>query len=323
VDEASVPDAPASQVLSKRKRLLGLASLVAVIMVCGSLGLMLAGGPDIEADAPSVASTVALLLFAAAATLVGLAIYGIAYATRCLTFRFDRPFFPGYRWRAWVFKLAYELPLQTAFAFACAPSVVAALYGRLPGTVVTVVGLGAPFVLAQFVMIWLNSSAPMDLAAIARRMRALGFDPERVPGGLPMGVSNPDRSSFKKFPCVEEDIGMLWLSATHVSFRGDAAGWDVPRNDVLAVERKADAGASSSYFGAIQVLLRIRRPDGTEHRVRLHPEGAFTQSTHAAALNTLAQRLEYWFRIDSTSLDNGPHSYGRPGLASRDTTAPA
>jgi hypothetical protein len=302
MNEPSPPDATTPpRVLSGGKRLLGLAALLGVIIVCGSLGLMMRSEPVPEADAPSLLSSVAYLLFAAAAAVLGLAVYGVAFATRCLTFRLDRPFFPAYRWKAWVFKLAYELLLQVAFAFACAPTVFALLYGRLPGQVVALVGLGAPFVLAQFVMTWLTTTGPIDRAVIARRMAALGFGPDRLPGGLPMGVSNPDRSSFKKFPLIEEDLGMLWLTSTHLSFRGDATAWDFPRADVLAVERKADAGATSSYFGAVQVILRVRQSDGVERRVRLHPQGGFTQSAHAAALNTLADRLESWRRIDPSS----------------------
>lgn len=304
-DQSDV-ELPPPKILSGGKRLLGLAALLAVIIVCGSLGLMMRGQPVPEAEAPSLLSTLSLLIFAAAAAVLGLAVYGIAYVTRCLTFRFSRPFFPAYRWKSWFFKLAYELLLQVAFAFACAPTMFALLYGRLPGQIVTLVGIGAPFVLAQFVMTWLITAGPIDRAVIARRMAALGFDPENLPGGIPIGVSNPDRSSLKKFPCIEEDLGTLWLTATHVSFRGDTTAWDVPRHDVLAIDRKADAGATSSYFGAVQVILRVRQPDGTDRRIRLHPEGDWTQSAHARALNTLAARLHAWRQIDQPPAAGSP-----------------
>jgi hypothetical protein len=168
------------------------------------------------------------------------------------------------------------------------------LYGLLPGQALTVVAMGLPFVTAQLVLAWLAIMGPVERLLIARRMEAMGFGPERYPGGVPMGVSDPTKNSMKKFPLVEEDMGMLWFSPTHLSFRGDVTSWDVARDDILDVERKADAGATSSYFGAVHVVLRVRTADGAERRVRLHPEGNWSSTGVARALDALAADLNLW-----------------------------
>jgi hypothetical protein len=269
-------------------------ALLVVSLSCGAIGLMLRPGRVPEADAPDVPSVVGAVVAGAAFGGAGVAVYGLTLATRCFTFRFDRPFFRGYRFKGWVLKVVIELFLSCGFSFLCSPTLVAVLYGTIPGRALTLVSLGIPFLVAQFLFAWLATMGPVERSLIVRRMVALGLGPDRSPGGVPVGVSDPAKSSLKKFPLVEEDLGMLWFSPTHLSFRGDTTMWDFAREDVLDVERKADAGATSSYFGAVHVVLRVRQADGGERRVRLHPEGAWTQTGTARALEALATRLNLW-----------------------------
>lgn len=286
--------ASAPKVLSGRKRLLGLGALVVVMVVSGAIGLALRREPVPEAAAPSPFSSVALALVGVGFWVVAGVAYGLIYVTRAFTFRFDRPFFRAYRFKALPMKVVVELPLAVGFSFVCAPLLLTMLDGVVRGQLLALVAFGVPFVMAQFTFAWLATLAPVERLLIERRMAAMGLGPDRAPGGLPMGVSDPARNSMKKFPLVEEDLGMLWISPTHVSYRGDTTAWDFARADVLDVERKADAGSTSSYFGAVHVILRVRQADGSERRIRLHPEGRLTQTGTARALDALAADLNLW-----------------------------
>ena len=131
-------------------------------------------------------------------------------------------------------------------------------------------------------------------AEIRRRQEALGVAPEVQAQGLFIGVSDPSRSSWRKFGRIEDDLGILWLHPAALIYRGDANGWDLPAPGVVAVERAADSGATSSYFGASGVVLRMVDAYGRESHIRLHPQGAWTLTGQARRLNELAERLQAW-----------------------------
>src|SRR5688572_32692008 len=45
--------------------------------------------------------------------------------------------------------------------------------------------------------------------------------PAQFPGGIPIGISDPAKSTMKKFLLVEEDLGLLWFTPTHLIYRGE------------------------------------------------------------------------------------------------------
>jgi hypothetical protein len=63
---------------------------------------------------------------------------------------------------------------------------------------------------------------------------------------------------------------------------------------VFLVVTKADAGSASSYFGAVQVIPRVADPVAGERRIRLHPDGDWSMTGKARALNGLAEKLTSW-----------------------------
>ena len=109
-----------------------------------------------------------------------------------------------------------------------------------------------------------------------------------------VGISDPTKSSFRKMTLVEDDIGMLWFFPEAMMYRGDAQHFDIPRERFIAMERKADAGSTAAYLGAVHVIVRFLESNGTERMVRLHTEGDLTLSRKAKALNTLAARIQSW-----------------------------
>jgi hypothetical protein len=81
--------------LSGRNRALGGLVLLAVILGSGTLALKLRSSPVPEAEAPDFLSFMGGEILCAVFMGAGAAVYGLALVTRCLTFRFDRPFLPS------------------------------------------------------------------------------------------------------------------------------------------------------------------------------------------------------------------------------------
>jgi hypothetical protein len=255
--------------------------------------------------------TIGLIVVGIVVAAIGMALYGLILLTNLFTFDFTRPYFSAHGGKLWVANLLVGLFLQAGFAFVMAPTVMAVLAPVLQGSALTLVAFFVPFFFAQLVLIWLSIWAPLETGIIAKRLQAKGIGPELLSRGHYIGISDPSKSSLKKMTLVEEDMGMLWLEPHALMYRGDAVDFDVSRDQLLAIERQADAGSTSSYFGAVHVILRIAAPDtsGGERRVRLHPEGDWTLTAKARALNDLAERLTSWksgtslspaTRLDST-----------------------
>ena len=65
-------------------------------------------------------------------------------------------------------------------------------------------------------------------------------------------------------------------------------------NSSSDMERKADVGSISSYGGAVHVILHFRTAEGSERRVRFHPEGCGTIGRQAKAMNAVAASIQAW-----------------------------
>jgi hypothetical protein len=259
--------------------------------------MMFRTGGRIQAPPPITPSPIAsavCLVIGIVIFIIGLGAYGIVIASRCFTFNFNRPIYKALKGKMWFANLLVSLLLQGGFAFMVMPMLLHGLNGLLPDTLLFPVSLFIPFIVAQIVMIWFTLWAPIETGIIRERLKAHGITPEQFANGRYMGVSDPTRSSFKKLTQVEDDIGMLWLAPDRLIYRGDVQHFDIPHANVLDIERKADAGSTSSYFGGVHVIVRYRDSDGIEKRVRLHPEGDWTMTGKARAQNALAEALEMW-----------------------------
>jgi len=161
------------------------------------------------------------------------------------------------------------------------------------------------FIVMQFLlMMWLQIWAPLEKRVIAARMAALGITPEQMQGGIPIGISDPTKSSFRKMTLVEEDIGVLWVFPEALMYRGESQKFDIPRERFTGMERKADAGSTSAYAGAVHVIVRFLDANGQERALRLHTEGDPTLRQKAKALDALTARIQSW--IDQAPAANVP-----------------
>jgi hypothetical protein len=127
-------------------------------------------------------------------------------------------------------------------------------------------------------------------------MRGRGLPDVQIAMGRIVGTSDPSRNSLKRLGLIEEDMGVMWIADDRLVYWGDAGAWEIPHGKLLAVERKADAGATSSYFGAVQVILRYLDAAGTERAVRIHSEGDWTMTAKARELDRIADRLNAWMQ---------------------------
>ena len=304
--------------LSPIKWFLGVLVFLVVTIGCAALGVWMSGGTDDDAAAaigaaPAPIMAIVLIVFGVVVAACGLALYALILLTNLFTFDFSKPFFKTFGGKLWVANLIVGLLVQTGFALIMAPTMLAVLRSVLPDSFLWLGAFFIPFLFAQLLLIWLTMWAPLETGVIAKRLAAKGVGPDLLARGHFVGVSDPSKSSLKKMTLVEEDLGMLWVEPHALMYRGDAIDWDLSCEQVLEVLRQADAGSTSSYFGAVHVILRVADPAAPngERRIRLHPEGDWTMTAKGRALEALGDRLESW-KVSSL-----------PSLSLTTTTGPA
>lgn len=281
--------------LSPIKWFFGVVVFLIVAVGCAALGVWMSGNAGNAPSAPSATLAIVLVVLGVIVMGMGLGLYGLVLLTNVFTFDFARPYFKSYGPKLWVANLIVGLLLQTGFAFVTAPTLMVGLAPLVPGSFLWIVSFFVPFMLAQLLLIWFTIWAPLEAGIITKRAAAKGIGPELLRTAHYVGISNPSNSSLKKLTVVEEDMGLLWIEPHALMYRGDAIDWDLPRDQVIAVERRADAGSTSSYFGAVHIVLHVADPvTGGERRIRLHTEGDWTMSAKACALASLGDRLDSW-----------------------------
>jgi hypothetical protein len=114
--------------------------------------------------------------------------------------------------------------------------------------------------------------------------------------GILMGISDPAKKSLGKLGVawVEDDIGMLWITPDELIYEGDEDEFRVRREQLVSIERAANPGAVSVYFGNLNIILTFASEGAAPRRVRLHPESSWTMTGTARASDHLANELERW-----------------------------
>ena len=281
--------------LSPLRRGIGLLVLISVIVLGGAVGVLLRSDRSVPAAPPPLATVwVVFAAIGGIVALLGAAIYGIVLSTCCFTFDFTRPYTPSLGAKLWPANLIVQLLFATGFSLIAAPPLVALFWGVLPPEVALPTAFLLPFVVLQLFAVWLQIWSPLEVRMVRRRMRALGVLPDRLAAGMPVGISSHRPKLRKLFSMnVEEDVGLLWFDADRLVYFGDRAPWSLTRDELLAVERDAHKMATSSYFGAVHVVLHYRTAGG-EGRIRLHTQGDWNQTARRRALDELADRLTSW-----------------------------
>jgi hypothetical protein len=225
----------------------------------------------------------------------GVAGYVAALFTNCLTFNLSAP--------AWIelkVKLYFAnifIPLAGALGFGfmlsafLSPVLVKA--GLNPSFANIIPVMGMVFIL-QIAQLWILIWGPLEKRFILKRLAALGLTPAQLAGAFLVGLSNPQRSSFKKFGTVEEDVGALWVGPDQLIYYGDGEQFGLTRSQVTQIERKSDSGSTSMLGGIAHVVLHVVQADGSVRQIRLHNEGLLTMGQKRVAMEQLAEAIENW-----------------------------
>ena len=225
----------------------------------------------------------------------GVAGYLVLLATNCFTMKFDRPVWSGVKDRLYLANVVVLTGAALGLGFGLTPWLSPLLTGfGLTGELAMFLPVMALVVALQIVRIFVLIWAPMERRLIARRLQARGITPAQLQGASLVGISNPLRSSFKKFSQVEEDVGALWVGPEQLIYWGDNDQFAVRREQLTQIERKADAGGTTMLVGVTHIILHVQQPDGSERQIRLHTEGHWTMSGKGRAMDALEERIVAW-----------------------------
>ncbi len=232
----------------------------------------------------------------------GLLTYAILFWTNCLTLSYSTRVWQKLKWRFFMayFIVTLLMSLGLAGFVSAGTSLLSAVVG-IPHFLAFIVPAVAVTIVVGLVSVWINMWAAVERKVIAKRMIAFGVLPDEIAMGIDAGISNPKKSSFKKFPTPIEDIGKLWIEKDCIRFRGDKEEFRINRKEFIRMERRADAGNVSSMAGAVDVIMHFKLADGSERQVRLHRVGCWTLRKTAIAANELAEKIEEWQKASSSA----------------------
>jgi hypothetical protein len=215
--------------------------------------------------------------------------------TGCFTFSYNQPVWDSVKTRKFIANIIVTvlLALGTGFMLAAFLGPVLTLLGLDAGTanmlpvMLMVVGI-------QIVQLWVLVWSPLEKRIITKRLAALGITPAQLQSAALIGLSNPASGMAKRFGAIEEDLGALWIEPGLLMYRGDREQFDLTREQLARMERKADHRSTSVLGGIAHVLLHVRLPDGSIRQIRLHTEGQWTMGRKRKAMDALAEAITGW-----------------------------
>ncbi|PWU21501.1 MAG: hypothetical protein C5B50_01525 [Verrucomicrobia bacterium] len=255
--------------------------------------------PQEQDTALDIAKAIFMAVTGGLFLVMGAACYFIVIATQCLTLDFSRPVFSGYKGRLYLAKIVVPVLVSVGIGVMLLPFAEPLLRGLgLTGQLPFMVPILVPVIAVQIILMWVNIWAPVTRKLIAKRLAACGILPAQLQTALLTGISDPSRSSFKKMTLVEDDIGALWIAGDRIVYWGDTEQFAVLPDQLIQLERRADAGSTSMLSGTAHVILHVQLPDGNVRQIRLHTEGQWTQGRNKKAMDALAAAISNWY--DST-----------------------
>jgi hypothetical protein len=236
--------------------------------------------------------------------LLGIVLYTLVVSTRCFTFNFRRPFWNSMKVKLYITNIFVLFFFDIGVGFLLSVFVTPLLMALgLPLIIALAIPiLGAVLfvgLLTSFVAIW----TPLDRPMISQRLEVLGIPRHDLENGILAGISDPAKSSFKKFTMVEEDVGMLWLKPGRIVYHGDRESFEIARNQLKGIERSSDPGSLAAYGGAVDIVLHFEQENGEERQVRLHTEGNWTLPAIRKSLDSLALKLNTWHKETQSDIE--------------------
>lgn len=251
---------------------------------------------DSEASSPGPLFHAIFFLFAGTFVLVaGIAGYFIVLFTCALTFSFNRPQWNAVKTKQYFLNIAVTVALGLGLGLIVSAVATPLLQGlgvaRAQANLGPVLGM---LIIMQFLQLWVLIWSPLERRFIHKRLAAQGITAEQLAGTTLIGLSNPASGLAKRFGAIEEDMGALWITPDRLAFRGDVEQFDLTREQVVEIERRADNRSVTVLAGIAHVVLHVQLPDGNLRQIRLHTEGIWTLGQKGKAMNALAEAIEQW-----------------------------
>ncbi len=250
--------------------------------------------PDAEAGS-EIFRSIFLLIVGGFFLAAGAASYFVIVATTCLTFDFSKPVFAGYKGKQYLAKIIVPTLVSLGVGFMLCVFLEPLLrsYG-VRGQLGFLLPLFIALIPLQIAQMWISIWVPVIKKLIAKRLAARGILPAQLQSAILMGISDPSKSSFKKMTLIEDDIGALWIAGDQIIYWGDTDQFAVRREQLLQLERRADAGSTAMLAGTAHIILHVQQPDGSVRQIRLHPEGHWTLGRNRKATDGLAAAITDW-----------------------------
>ena len=253
-------------------------------------------GPALDAEpGAAVFRSVFMLVVGTVFVAAGIGSYLIIVATTCFTFDFKRPVFAAYKGKQYLAKII--VPTLTSIGIGLLLSVPLGPVLRSFGVtdeLAYLLPLFAALIPMQIAQMWISIWVPVVKKLIAKRLAARGILAAQLQSCILLGISDPAKSSFKKMTLIEDDIGALWISSDQLIYWGDTEQFAIRRDQLIQLERRADAGSTAMLAGTAHIILHVQQPDATVRQIRLHAEGHWTLGRNRQATDALAERIANW-----------------------------
>jgi hypothetical protein len=89
-------------------------------------------------------------------------------------------------------------------------------------------------------------------------------------------------------------MGALWVGPEQLIYWGDGEQFGIRREQIVAIERKADNRSTTMLAGITHVILHVKLPDGSVRKIRLHVEGLVTMGQKRRTMDALAEAINHW-----------------------------
>jgi len=256
-----------------------------------------------RSDAPGPADEPRLALFRAIGTLIigslflgaGLLGYIVVLFSNCLTFNFKEPVWKGFKPKLFLANIVVPLLVGLGIGFIISAFATPILLGLgiAPGVAGLLPVLGV-VALLQISQMWIQVWAPLERRLIRKRLKAQGLSDAQLQSAVLVGLSDPRRSSFKKFGGIEEDVGALWIAPEQLVYYGDIERFSITRDQLVQMERRSDVGSATILSGLAHIILHVRLAEGSERQIRLHIEGVATLGKKRKVMDELADAISRW-----------------------------
>lgn len=287
-----------SKPVSKLKVVLMWTILVAnVLFWCGFWVWRHQGDAPPPADEPGVGvfRAIGMVVIGGFFLVAGAVGYVAVLFSNCLTFNFRQPVWTAFKPRLFLANIAVPLlsALGIGFIVSAFATPILLRLGVAPG-IAGLLPVLAMVALLQVTQMWIQIWAPLERRLISKRLKAQGLSDAQMQTATLVGLSDPRRSSFKKFGGIEEDVGALWIAPDQLVYYGDVEKFSITRDQLTQIERRSDAGSATILSGLAHVILHVRSADGNERQIRFHIEGVPTQGAKRKAMDSLADAIVHW-----------------------------